>query len=190
MREDKPEFDLMGKFKVGKKEQVFKNEDTPAVLMYNPKYGHNVGAAVRACSCFDSSLLLFTGNRIFDDVNRKSKKGYRIPREERMKGYKDVRIYNDDYPFNRFGSEVTPVAVEVRQNAEMLPNFQHPKYPLYVFGPEDGSLPQLYLKHSMRFLYIPATQCLNLGGAIYTVLYDRIAKSNYTHEKFTAQLYA
>jgi len=188
LREKIPEFDLMDKFNIGKNEQIFTGNDTPAVLMFNPKYSHNVGAAVRACSCFGASNLMFTGTRILEDINRQSKKGYRIPREERMKGYNDVMITNDDYPFNRFSSDVVPVAIEVRKNAEYLPNFIHPPHALYVFGPEDGSLPQIYLKHCRRFVYIPSKHCLNLGGAIYTVLYDRLSKSNYTNEQFISYM--
>jgi hypothetical protein len=33
---------------------------------------------------------------------------------------------------------VTPVAVELRPDAESLVTFEHPEEALYVFGPEDG----------------------------------------------------
>jgi tRNA(Leu) C34 or U34 (ribose-2'-O)-methylase TrmL len=66
--------------------------------------------------------------------------------------------------------------LDVRRNTESLPNFVHPKNPVYVFGPEDGSLPQIYLKHCQRFLVIPSPYCLNLAAAVYITLYDRTAK--------------
>jgi tRNA(Leu) C34 or U34 (ribose-2'-O)-methylase TrmL len=183
LKEETPVFNLGEKFNVKKDQVVFNNKNTPAVLMHNPKYIHNVSAAVRGCSCFGSNTLIFTGTRVLEQL-KSGKKGYRLPREERMKGYKDVQLLNDEYPFNRFPSCVVPVAVEVRPNAEFLPNFNHPVHPLYVFGPEDGSIPQIYLKHCQRFLYIPAKHCLNLAVAINLVLYDRISKGNYTSSEF------
>jgi hypothetical protein len=29
---------------------------TPSVVLVNPKYPHNVGAALRVCSCFDAAV--------------------------------------------------------------------------------------------------------------------------------------
>jgi tRNA(Leu) C34 or U34 (ribose-2'-O)-methylase TrmL len=174
MKEQLPEFIAGDTVKVRKEDQLYEKSRTPAIIMHNPKYPHNVGAAVRACSCFDSDLIIFSGDRV--SLEPEGKKGYRLPREERMKGYKHVEIVNDDYPFNRFSKDVVPVAVEVRDNSEYLPYFIHPENAVYVFGPEDGSLPQIYLKHCQRFLYIPSPFCLNLAAAIYVVLYDRKAK--------------
>lgn len=156
--------------------QVGKNAkpvgETPSILLVNPKYPHNVGAALRACSCFGVKQLWFTGDRVSLDPKR----GYRLPREERMKGYKDVELIQFDYPFDQFGRGVTPVALEVRQNSEMLPEFEHPKNPLYVFGPEDGSLPKAVVRHCHRFVIIPIRHCANLAAAVYMTLYDRMLK--------------
>lgn len=175
MKEKLPEFELGDEHKIKKEDAIFNTSQTPSIIMFNPKYPHNVGAAVRACSCFDAKTIVFTGSRVSLTPDE-GKGGYRLPREERMKGYSHIKIINDEYPFNRFTSDVTPVAVEVRRNAELLPNFIHPENPVYVFGPEDGSLPQLYLKHCKRFLYIPTPFCTNLAAAIYIVLYDRMCK--------------
>jgi tRNA(Leu) C34 or U34 (ribose-2'-O)-methylase TrmL len=68
------------------------------------------------------------------------------------------------------------VAVELTQNAELLTHFDHPENALYVFGPEDGSLGQVILRHCHRFLAIPAAHCLNLAAAVNVVLYDRRMK--------------
>ncbi len=188
MREKLPEFVNGDEIKVKKEDVMFGKDRTPAIILHNPKYPHNVGAAVRACSCFNSDLIMFTGDRVSLTPD-KGKKGYRLPREERMKGYKHVELINDSYPFNRFFRDVTPVAVEVRDNAEKLPHFIHPENPVYVFGPEDGSIPQIFLKHCQRFLVIPSPFCLNLAASINVILYDRIAKiirgEGVTNEKET-----
>ena len=117
---------------------LFGDGMTPAIALWDPKYPHNVGAAVRAASCFGAKAVIFSGNRI--PIG--GQKGWRLPREERMRGYYDVTILNDQYFFDRFSKRVTPIAVEVRENSEALPSFEHPEKPLYVFGPEDGTLPQ------------------------------------------------
>ena len=111
--------------------------ETPSVLLVNPKYPHNVGAALRACSCFDIKQLWWTGDRVTIDPV----KGERLPREERMKGYRDVALCPHDRPLEHFPAAV-PVAVEVRANSECLTVFEHPDEAVYVFGPEDGSIPK------------------------------------------------
>lgn len=128
---------------------------------------------MRAASCYGVQQLWYTGDR----VSMESKKGSRLPREERMKGYQDVELRQFDYFFDCFApGTVTPVAIEVRENSEQLPSFEHPENALYVFGPEDGSIPSSVLRHCHRFVMIPTEHCTNLAAAVYTVLYDRRAK--------------
>lgn len=141
---------------------------TPSVALINPKYPHNVGAIIRAASCFDIEQVWFTGTRISEALEGKT----RIPREERMKGYKHVELINCDYFFDQF-NEVIPVAVEILPNAELLTTFEHPKNALYVFGPEDGGIPQVIRQHCHKFIAIPSRHCLNLGAAVNVVLAHR-----------------
>lgn len=158
---------------------------TPSVLLINPKHKANVGAALRAASCFGVKQLFWTGDRVTLDVG----KGERLPREERMKGYKDVEMVQTDYPFDCFPEGTTPVAVEVRENAELLPTFVHPPNPLYVFGPEDGGLTRVHLKQCHRFVIIPTRHCVNLSAAVYMMLYDRHAKRLASGEEPTPTSY-
>jgi tRNA(Leu) C34 or U34 (ribose-2'-O)-methylase TrmL len=144
---------------------------TPAVALVDPKFPHNVGAAVRAASCYGVRQVWFTGDRVGLDGAR----GRRLPREERMRGYQEVEIRQADYFFDAFADAV-PVAVELRRNAESLIEFEHPERALYVFGPEDGSLDRAVLARCHRFVVIPTRHCTNLSAAVYTVLYDRHAK--------------
>lgn len=156
--------------------------EAPAIALANPKYPHNVGMVVRLASCYGLRQVWFSGDR----VSLNPARGERLPREERMKGYKDVQIIHYEHFFDQFpgggrrgnlGSPsqtgVTPVAVEVRANSEPLHSFEHPENPLYVFGPEDGSIPAALLPHCHRFLVIPTRHCLNLATAVATVLWDR-----------------
>jgi hypothetical protein len=80
-----------------------------------------------------------------------------------------------DYPFNQF-EKVTPVGIEIVEGAEMLTDFEHPKNPLYVFGPEDGNIPQTARRFCHKFVFIPMAHCSNVAAAVYMVLYDRYLK--------------
>jgi len=144
---------------------------TPAIILVNPKFPHNVGAAVRAASCFGVRQVWYTGDRVAMELE----KTRRLPREERMKGYKDVELRQFEYPFDEF-EDAVPVAVELRQNSELLPQFEHPEKAVYVFGPEDGGLTQVHLKLCHRFVVIPTHHCVNLSAAVYLMLYDRMLK--------------
>lgn len=94
-----------------------------------------------------------------------------------MKGYRSVRMERDDAFLDRYArGEVTPVAVELRPQSESLVDFAHPENALYVFGPEDGSIPKGVLARCHRFVVIPTHHCLNLSAAVNLVLYDRRAK--------------
>jgi len=141
----------------------------PAVILCNPKYEHNVGGTLRACSCFDISQLWWTGHRVRIDKGR----GERLPREERMRGYAAVEWTHHERPFDQFTTG-TPVCVELTKSAEPLTRFEHPDDAVYVFGPEDGSVPQVVKMHCHRFVYIPARHCLNLAVAVGTVLAHRM----------------
>ena len=143
--------------------------ETPAVCLINPKYKANVGAIQRAASCFDIHQVWYTGNRI------QLEDGERLPREERMKGYKNVDLIQYDYPFDHF-KDATPVAIELLPGSECLLDFEHPDNALYVFGPEDGSIGQVSRRFCHRFVKIPTLHCTNLAAAVYIVLYDRALK--------------
>jgi hypothetical protein len=98
----------------------------------------------------------------------------RLPREERMKGYKHVDFRNDERPFELLPKDCVPVCVEVFENSEPLTTFEHPENAVYVFGPEDGRVPQVIRRLCHRFLHIPAHFCLNLSAAINVVLAHRL----------------
>jgi len=150
----------------------------PAIVLHDPKYPHNVGQIVRLASAYGIGQVWYSGERIRRAL------GDRLPREERMRRYEDVLLINHTDPLARLLGAVPqacPVAVELRPNAEPLVDFVHPDAeggppPIYVFGPEDGSLPGGIVKRCHRFVVIPSLECLNLATAVATVLYDRMAK--------------
>lgn len=141
---------------------------SPAVVLINPKYTHNVAAAIRACSCFGIKSLLWTGDRV-------NPENYdRLPREERMKGYQEVEWRRSAKPLNELMG--IPVCIEIHPGSISLSSFQHPTNAIYVFGPEDGGVPSVYRRFCHHFIHIPAFHCLNLAAALNVVLYDRTTK--------------
>jgi len=145
---------------------------TPAIVLIDPKFVHNVSMVVRLASCYGLRQVWFTGERISLELAPSK----RLPREERMKGYTDIEIINYDYPFEQFADAV-PVAVEVRKKSEPLHGFEHPPNAVYVFGPEDGSVLKPHINHCHRFVVIPTKHCLNLATAVATILWDRQNKA-------------
>ena len=142
-----------------------------AVVLINPKFPHNVGGAIRACAAFDVLQLRWTGDRVGNPIH-----GERLPREERLRLFQKVDWGRVEGP-TWLTDGLIPVAVEVRQAAEDLTWFEHPKDAAYVFGPEDGSLDKGVLSACHRFVRIPSEVCLNLAAAVNVVLADRRMKA-------------
>lgn len=153
----------------------------PAIVLHMPKYPHNVGQVVRLASAYGIAQVWYSGERI------RAALGERLPREERMRRYEDVALINHPDPLARLCDAVPgacPVAVELRPGSESLVDFIHPDLdtpPVYVFGPEDGSLPGPVVKRCHRFVVIPSYECLNLATSVATLLYDRMAKMPAAH---------
>ena len=137
---------------------------TPAIILSNPKWYRNLAAVVRAAACFDIGQVWYTGNRIeFPE---------RTPRELRMPEYRSVELIQHDHPFDRYDYGCTPVAIELREDSQMMTDFVWPDFPVLVFGPEDGSVPPKLMKFCQAVVAIPSKFCMNLAGAVYTSLYD------------------
>jgi tRNA(Leu) C34 or U34 (ribose-2'-O)-methylase TrmL len=145
---------------------------TPSVILTDPRYPHNVGGALRACACWGLPQLWWSGDRVKLDYA----KGERLPREERMKGYKHVQLHHDNRVLDRIPRDATPVCVELLPTSQPLETFDHPDNPIYIFGPEDGSVPIQVRRHCHHFIFIPTHFCLNLAAAVNVVLYDRLLK--------------
>ena len=72
--------------------------------------------------------------------------------------------------------ECNLVAVEICDSARPLPSFVHPERACYVFGPEDGSVPERIVGKAQAVVSIPSRFCLNLAACVNVVLYDRMAQ--------------
>jgi tRNA(Leu) C34 or U34 (ribose-2'-O)-methylase TrmL len=154
------------------------------ILLIDPKYPHNVGGVLRAAAILGAGRVRWTGDRVPFVRSHGGPKRTALPREERLKDYERVDFaWSPDSPPGVVDDiaqtfDYTPVAIEVRKNAEALPEFVHPERALYVFGPEDGTLGRGILSRCHRFVCIPSQirSPLNLAAAVNVVLYDRAAK--------------
>lgn len=138
------------------------------VGLYDTKNGYNVGGVIRATAGFGGSFVVVQGNRWKekgDWKNMDTEGGYlRIPCHLGVQNLQD---------FIAVGMET--VVVERTDKATSLVNFSHPKVGMYVFGPEDGAIPDDFMPTAKR-IYIPSTYSLNLYSAVTAVAYDRMAK--------------
>ena len=80
------------------------------------------------------------------------------------------------------------IAVELVEGATALPDFEHPQDALYVFGPEDGNLPQPVVDVADEVVYVPTVGCMNLAATVNVVLYDRTAKLGLETDKSAGEL--
>ena len=167
-----------------------------AVLLINPKTPYNVGSVIRACSIFDVPWLRWTGDRVTRARNMQGLGSAkpRLPREERMKDYLGVDWQADEHALDDFiAAGLTPVCVEVREAAERLDEFVHPERAVYIFGPEDGSVPKGVRTVCHRFVRIRTANRtpLNLAAAVNVVLHDRYIKARpQEHETLLEELFA
>lgn len=150
------------------------NASYPSIVLENPKFPRNVSAIVRLASCFGIRQVWYTGRRM--DENLYSMK--RLPREERMKGYKDVELIGYDYPFE-FLTNAVPVVVELVPNAIPLTHFQHPENAVYIFGAEDGDVSKGLRVLAHYFVIIPSKHCLNLATAVSSILTHRVTQNGW-----------
>lgn len=136
--------------------------------LYNPKSPSNVGAVIRAAGCYQASEIRYTGERL----------------DRAAKFQTDTKNIKSKLPLRRVDnlSEELPermnlICVELVEGATPLPLFKHPLHAMYVFGPEDGSLPQALVDKADRVVFVPTIGCMNLAASVNVLLYDRLAKS-------------
>lgn len=153
------------------------------IWLKNPKYGHNIGGAVRAAATLGADAVWWTGDRADEDfVSNRGK--YRIPREERLRDYSLIahgKVQESEW--HKISEGYTPVCIELQPGAQSLEWFEHPEHAIYMFGPEDGGLNGADRLRGHQFVQIPTLadtmgrdMCLNLGAAVNVVLYDRRMK--------------
>lgn len=139
------------------------------VGLIRPKFSSNVGHILRAAYQFDASMVVIQDDRSHYPFTSPidTPKAYRhLP----VLGGPDLKAF--------LPADTVPIAVDLVDDAEDLPAFQHSRRAFYIFGPEDGTIPDDVLSWCQRRVKVPTKGCLNLAATVNVVLYDRRAKEN------------
>jgi len=135
------------------------------VGLFQPKDPKNIGTALRAAGCFGTSAVVVFGQSI-----------HRVHRTDTMKSYRHIPLIQvEEFSSVNF-FDCSIVGVEIVDDAVPIVEFSHPERSLYVFGPENGNLPDSVLAQCHQKVVISTVGCLNLGMAVNIVLYDRTSK--------------
>ncbi len=157
------------------------------MLLINPLYPQNVAASLRQAALTGGAIVYYTTERVPSENDWPP--GYRLPREERMKVYGRVALVGLP-PLNtllatatlRNGWEgLTAVCVEKRPGAQRLDSYVHPERAIYIFGPEDGSVPPSVRALCRDHVRIPTVAGItetpyNLSHAMTLTLFNRADK--------------
>lgn len=139
------------------------------VGLINPKSPTNVGAVMRAAGCYQVDKVYYTGKRY----------------EHAAKFNTDTKNIKDKIPLiavdevtEAISNDIKVVCVDLVEGAIPLPHFKHPDNAIYVFGPEDGTIPQSIINNADATVYVPTVGCMNLAATVNVLLYDRMVKLN------------
>jgi tRNA(Leu) C34 or U34 (ribose-2'-O)-methylase TrmL len=123
---------------------------------------------MRAAGCYQADEIRYSGNR-YDRAVKFHTDTHNAQQTIALNAV-------DDLTFG-LAAETKIICVELALGATALPNFQHPDNAIYLFGPEDGSLPQSIVDQADEVVYVPTVGCMNLAASVNVLLYDRLAKS-------------
>lgn len=141
---------------------------TVIIGLHNPKSPANVGAVLRAAGCYDATEVRYNGTRYNRAVQFQT---------DTQNSRQRIALVNSEDLTSGLDDDVHIVCVELVLGATALPQFTHPEKAVYVFGPEDGSLPQQLVDKAHHVVYVPTNGCMNLAATVNVILYDRLAKS-------------
>jgi tRNA(Leu) C34 or U34 (ribose-2'-O)-methylase TrmL len=136
--------------------------------LVDPKSPTNVGSVMRAAGCYQVDQVRYSGGR-FERAAQ-----YQTDTKDILS---KIPLAREDDLLANLPADMKIVCVELAEGATPLPQFVHPDQAIYVFGPEDGSIPQILINQADHVVYVPTVGCMNLAAAVNVVLYDRLAKS-------------
>jgi tRNA(Leu) C34 or U34 (ribose-2'-O)-methylase TrmL len=161
------------------------SDNNAAVLLVDPKFDYNVGDVLRTSALLGVSHLWWTGSRVPSPEDWPD--GERLPRQERMRAYRRTKMHwaqDTSRVVDQASAEgLVPVCVEIVPGSVPLDAFLHPARALYVFGPEDGTVPPGIRRECHHFIQIPnaipeddpdSRTPFNLSQAVLSVLMHRL----------------
>jgi len=142
-----------------------------AIGIINSKTETNVGGAMRAAACYGASAVVVEGAR------------YRPQASDVTKAWRHIPLFHVTDIWQMMPWDCVPVAIEFIHEARPLPVFTHPERAFYIFGPEDGNIPERILSRCKNVVMVPTRRCMNLAATVNVVLYDRMAKREKSHQQ-------
>lgn len=140
--------------------------------LVNPKTPTNMGAIMRAAGCYQVASVRYTGERF----------GYAVKYHTDTKDiFGKIPLLQVESLLDGLPASTKIVCVELVEGAALLSEFVHPDQAIYIFGPEDGSIPQALIDRADHVVYIPTIGCMNLAATVNVLLYDKLAKSPALH---------
>ncbi len=140
------------------------NRGYSIVALTSPKCEDNVGGALRAAQAYGAAMVVVAAMR------------FKHVRADTGKAYRHVPLLLEEDPLMVLPYQCEVVAVDKWERAEPLPEFVHPERAMYVFGPEDGWVPEHIRLTASHVVQVPTRYCMNLAATVNVVLYDRLAK--------------
>ncbi|MCJ8168473.1 RNA methyltransferase [Atopomonas sediminilitoris] len=140
--------------------------------LVNPKTPVNVGSVMRASGCYRVDSVFYTGQRYA--LAAKASGQYNI---DTQKAAKSIPLQGVESLLDAVPPGAKIVCVDLVVGATPLPVFEHPDDAFYIFGPEDGDIPQALIDVADAVVYVPTVGCMNLAASVNVLLYDRLAKS-------------
>jgi len=137
----------------------------------NPKSPTNVGAVMRAAGCYQVDEVVYTGVRY-----ARAAKFNTDTKDASL----NIPLTSVDSLLENISEGTKIICVDLIEGATPLPEFEHPDKALYIFGPEDGTIAQNVINQADGVVYVPTVGCMNLAASVNVLLYDRLAKSDYT----------
>jgi len=146
-----------------------RNRGYACIGLDRPKDIKNIGGVLRAASCYEAQMIVISELQQTTEVEHLA--------ADTAKTYRHVPVMfganlEDFLPY-----KCIPIAVEITEDAHLLPNYTHPSRAFYVFGPENGSIKKEILEWCRDIVYIPTKYCMNLAATVNVVLYDRLVKN-------------
>lgn len=138
--------------------------------LVRPKCDANIGGVLRASHCFGVTGVFIQDGR------------YKRQYTDTTAAYRQIPVIPCQSLIEHTPFDCVPVCVEIRDDAESLFSYKHPRSAFYIFGPEDGSVPNHISERCRDRVYIPTKFCLNLAATVNVLMYDRAAKAANSRE--------
>lgn len=150
------------------------NTSSVTLGLVNPKTPVNVGGIMRAAGCYRVDSVCYTGKR-YELAAKSGDAQYDVDTKDAAKR---IPLTGVESLLEQVPAGASIVCVDLVVGATPLPHFVHPEHAFYIFGPEDGTVPQGLIDAAEHVVYVPTVGCMNLAASVNVLLYDRLAKSS------------